>query len=590
MRKPILSERWWKVLLSALLLLFAAICALAIGNWQRTLVQGYASDLDVLCGHAIDGSLPIVSLGAGSSLARAGVKVGDRLVFDDPADSARGSYAPHERVGVTVIQGAARRHLIVEALPITRIDPMQSSIYVIGVAMGVLGLVLGGLIGLRRGSSPSARLLALILLSDAEYAGRFLSTGWLLAFDVAVLGPIVSIVTYCGFFVFACYFPTDERAAAPAWTRKLALPLMSLLAVEETWSSFAAYGWVGTIDVPAGLRTGAVFVLVLLATVNLAQAYRRTAGALRQRVQWVGLATGAKFVVYLIPMIPGVALGGTIGFIWIQATVSMLANIALAYAILRHRVFDIGFVINRALVYGIVSIVLLVSFGLLEWLAHHFISGAGEESDKNVMLDAAIALGLYLGFHRLKHSVDHMVEKLFFHHWHENESRLRRFVRQAMHITSAPDLESAYLAALERFTDNAGAVLYRRRGDAYEQAGGALLQAPGQIGINDALAVALRADHAPLLLHDADSDLPGELALPMSFRGELQGFALVGAKPNRGAYRADEIAALEHATQQVGLDLHALQTEQLQAELAGLRREVSALNQAFERYASGRVA
>lgn len=86
------------------------------------------------------------------------------------------------------------------------------------------------------------------------------------------------------------------------------------------------------------------------------------------------------------------------------------------------------------------------------------------------------------------------------------------------------------------------------------------MPAPSQVAANDPLAV----------------------ALPMGFRGELQGFVLLGAKPSQGSYRPDEIAVLEYAVQQVGLDWQALQTEQLKAEVAGLRQELGVYAKAFE--------
>ena len=43
------------------------------------------------------------------------------------------------------------------------------------------------------------------------------------------------------------------------------------------------------------------------------------------------------------------------------------AMLILAYAILRHRVIDVGFAVNRALVFAVFTGLLLVSFGIVEW-------------------------------------------------------------------------------------------------------------------------------------------------------------------------------------------------------------------------------
>ncbi|WP_296000019.1 hypothetical protein [Rugamonas sp.] len=48
--------------------------------------------------------------------------------------------------------------------------------------------------------------------------------------------------------------------------------------------------------------------------------------------------------------------------------VTIVAYAGFAYALLRHRLFDIGFVINRALVFTIISTLLLLVFA--DWVGH----------------------------------------------------------------------------------------------------------------------------------------------------------------------------------------------------------------------------
>jgi hypothetical protein len=84
--------------------------------------------------------------------------------------------------------------------------------------------------------------------------------------------------------------------------------------------------------------------------------------------------------------------------------------------------------------------------------------------------------------------------------------------------------------------------------------------------------------------------LPGALALPMTLRGELQSFVLLGQKPDGGTYRANEIAVLEFAAHQVGLDLQALRSDQLEAQVRELERELGSDVRAFELNGAGRQA
>jgi hypothetical protein len=576
-----ISARQWKIVLWAVLLLCTTLCATSLANWQQVLKPGTAATLRVDSDYPRGHDARIRSIEPDSPLVALGVKAGDVITFDERGDAWRIAFDAHAPVGMTIGTGGARRHVDVLPRAETSIDRGTATGYVLIMANAVVALALAGLIGLRRASSPSARLLALVLLIETSFASQFMAGGALLVFARLFMAPLVAIVGYCGLFMFSCRFPNDESAHVPAWVRLVSVPLILCYLAYTALATAHQYQW---ITVPASVARSLpvmVVLFVVLSIVNLWQAFRQSSGAVRQRVQWVGIAIGVRFALLAVGELPGLPFLKTTAFAEVQIVITILANIALAYGILRHRVFDVGFAVNRALVYAIVSVVLLVSFGLMEWLAHHFVSP--EEAEKNALLDAGIALGLYLVFHRLRHSVEHVVERLFFHAWHANEERLRCFVRQAAHVSSPEALIEAALAALQRFSGGAGCALYRLHdGSGYRCAGRAGIDAPQTIGIDDPLAVALRADAAPLAPADCDSQLPGALALPMRFRGELQGFLLLGQKTNGGAYRPDEIAVLAFCAHQVGLDLQALRTEQLQAEVARLGQELGAYARAFE--------
>jgi len=61
------------------------------------------------------------------------------------------------------------------------------------------------------------------------------------------------------------------------------------------------------------------------------------------------------------------------------------------------------------------------------------------------------------------------------------------------------------------------------------------------------------------------------IALPMIHRGILSGFVVLAPRPDGNLYRPDEIELLEFAVTQVGLDLHALQVDELRRELGRLQ-------------------
>jgi hypothetical protein len=59
-------------------------------------------------------------------------------------------------------------------------------------------------------------------------------------------------------------------------------------------------------------------------------------------------------------------------------------------------------------------------------------------------VDAAIAVGVFLTFHRVRD----VVEGLFFRRWQKAEADLRKFVREAAFFGEAPALTRAFVQAL----------------------------------------------------------------------------------------------------------------------------------------------
>ena len=71
--------------------------------------------------------------------------------------------------------------------------------------------------------------------------------------------------------------------------------------------------------------------------------------------------------------------------------------------------------------------------------------------------------------------------------------------------------------------------------------------------------------------------MPAALALPMTVRGRLNGFVLMGFKPRAEPYRPDEIALLGTVAQRVALDQESLRIVELERVSAAMQQEMLAL-------------
>jgi hypothetical protein len=319
-----------------------------------------------------------------------------------------------------------------------------------------------------------------------------------------------------------------------------------------------------------------VYVGLIAAGWLLFLGWRRSSSDVQQRYAIMLLGIGLILIsqglqttfFFLIPASGGVSPTG----LWIDISnwlAGVIAPSLLAYAVLRHRVFDLGFAVNRTLIFSIVSAVLLLAFGLAEWVVNERLGIAALRD--NPLVAAAIALVLFLTFHNIHGAVERVVESVFFRSWREKEAALKRFMREAGFVLKGDVLQRDFIAAIQKFTEGAQAALYQRDEDGgYVRVEGEVSGAPATIDADDPAVVALRADQARVEIVETRSALPAVLALPMTIRHEIDGFVLLAAKPSGLAYRPDEKDELAKASEAVGDDLHALKVEQLQRGIANL--------------------
>ncbi|HEV2011774.1 MAG TPA: hypothetical protein VGS17_12195 [Candidatus Limnocylindria bacterium] len=222
-------------------------------------------------------------------------------------------------------------------------------------------------------------------------------------------------------------FPTG-RLASPRWRFGLALP--PLVAV-----GFAARAFVpGLMDFlglpnPLGLAwvpqsiddggTGGMPLVVgtFVAFAQLATRFRAAGGAEREQIKWLALPVVA-LIVALITTIATLASGvsqrdevnGTV-ISALYALVGLLLPICMGIAVLRHRLFDIDILINRALVYGATTAAIAVAFFagivILQAILRPLTSGSE-------LAVAASTLACFALFQPLRARVQNAVDRRFY--------------------------------------------------------------------------------------------------------------------------------------------------------------------------------
>jgi hypothetical protein len=569
MRRFTLSAGAWKVVISVLALAFAAVLAPEIWYAPRTLAPDAGGTLGIRYHELHEwgrSRFVIDEVAANSPLRSMGAEIGD-LWYPDRAYDAWRRLEAHESIGLTLVHEGAARHVTVETVP-DRV-PVTVGLYIESWILGFVVMCLGLLVGFRQPNGLAFRALALGLI--LWMLVRPLPTYTILPAGPAFLvqhllwGPVY-VFAAVALLAFFFNFPNDhprDTATKRRLLRFFVPPVGLLWAAMVALSTARACGYYAPLHAPAVAASSVTFTLMSL--IVMASNWRNSEGNLRERHLWVlaafSLAAFVPVIVTVLMLLKADWRSLQV-LTWFPRTMGVASALIFAYAALRHRVVGIGFVVNRALVYGAASAGILVSFGLLEWLAHGLFASSGHE--KSAFVDAGIALAIIVVFHRLRHTGEKWVEQLFFHTWHVKEAALRRFVGDAPHITQPEALIPAFAAALDRFTDGAGHAIYRRTqtGD-YTVLAARLEGAPERVDADDPLAVSMRASQTVVHTMDTGTSLPGSVALPSLHHGVLDGFVLLDDKPGGEAYRPDEIEVLAFAAHQVGLDLRALRMEQL---------------------------
>jgi hypothetical protein len=312
-------------------------------------------------------------------------------------------------------------------------------------------------------------------------------------------------------------------------------------------------------------------LLFIVPLVALTEGIFSTQGETRTRIRWGLFVFGFYFSlfpyrIYVTPWLDSL-LQGQVFQVVIDNVLQLVLPLGLLYATLRHRLLDLSFAINRGLVYGAISAILLAAFFGLEKISENVLQLQGRE--QNALLAGCIAFGIFLFFHKVRDWVERNVERFFFSAWHRKEIAVREYVRTAAHITRVEALIASCIVAIDHYSDGAGCAIYRRnRAGNYERLRSSIADAPAEVDGNDPVILAMRVERSAVGCADAGSSLRQEQALPILYRGEVDGFMILGRKLSQEAYRPDEIDVLGYAVQQIGLDLTALEREQYKEQAA----------------------
>ncbi len=374
------------------------------------------------------------------------------------------------------------------------------------------------------GALPSFRFIALFSwLPDPVYAPV-----------ATVLETLVASFPVFLLLIFVTRFPAEPSSLSGRLRMRVADAVLFVgLAICLTFAVFEPVRHHTWSNVANLIGITVVVVGGVLASLQ----YREASGEDRRRIGWVLVGYGVTLTSFVATN--AIITAPVLASSALQAT-GQLAQIALplalAYAILRHRVLDIGFVLNRTVVYAAVTSVVVVAVSLVDWLAGKLIG----ETRLALAAEATVTIALGVALNAMHDRIERVVERVLFRDRHTAERRVRNGIDALAFAASDAAIERALTDEVSAVLGLRSAALFRLDEETDRFRCVRATGWPDAVATidDDALLVrTLRLRERPFHLADfaiTESVLPTGpaapvLAVPIADRHALRGFVLYGA-------------------------------------------------------------
>jgi hypothetical protein len=307
--------------------------------------------------------------------------------------------------------------------------------------------IVGGLIALRRPGNMIGWLLASIGLLFAIVLACSSVARWGLGSDalpeaVAEWISVGSSVWVIALGLVGTQLPLrlpDGRLPSPRWRwySRISIVLIAVTLIGMATQRGRVEDVPGSAN-PLGAAwaeplAGAIFLVILSFVVGLAALvirYRHADALDRVQLRWVALGGAVFLAIYLVtlplPSILGASAHSTTTDVITglsQAAFGALP-IAIGYAILRHRLYDIDVVINRTLVYGALTATLAGTYLGSVLVLQLLLNGVTGDSGLAV---AGSTLAVAALFRPARASIQAAVDRRFFRHKYDAQRTLEAF-------------------------------------------------------------------------------------------------------------------------------------------------------------------
>jgi hypothetical protein len=240
------------------------------------------------------------------------------------------------------------------------------------------------------------------------------------------------------------------------------------------------FGLEGT---PPWVATAGIGILLLLPLCMLASAlslvlrYRHSRGEEREQIKWIAFAASVVGFIYLIAMVSSLFFplgwGGAGTPLWLgllqdAALVSFTTvPIAVGFAVLKYRLYDIDFLINRTLVYGSLTATLVaLYFGGIVVLQRVFVTLTGQQSTLAVVASTLLIAALFVP---LRRRVQGFVDRRFYRRKYDARKTLEAFSAKLRDETDLEALNNDLVGVVRETMQPAHVSVWLRPGPAHRR-------------------------------------------------------------------------------------------------------------------------
>jgi hypothetical protein len=277
---------------------------------------------------------------------------------------------------------------------------------------------------------PLLGLTALILLLFPD--GRPPSRRW--RWVTRAIGVTVVVTTVAG-----ALLPADEGD-----------PIGNPLAVQGPIEALA--------ETVVNVGITALFLAILLSAVSLLLRFRRARGLQRQQLKWLAYGGGFLAAYILLDMISQVPPGLVDALI--EALTFGALYVGVGMAVLRYRLYDIDRLINRTLVYGLLTVLLGGVYASAVLVLGQMFGGVGRDPPSWVVAGATLAVAAL--FQPARRRIQEVVDRRFNRRKYDAARTVEAFATRLRDELDLDALSAELLAVVDQTMQPSAASLWLR--------------------------------------------------------------------------------------------------------------------------------